>query len=31
MDISDEVKLRLMLFRVKALQKHKEVYYNSDT
>ena len=31
MDISDEIKLRLMLIRVKALQKHQEVYYNSDT
>jgi hypothetical protein len=31
MDISDIVKLRLMLIRVKTLQKHKELYYNSDT
>ncbi len=31
MEISDEVRIRLMLIRLKTLQKHKELYYNSDT
>ena len=30
MELTDEIKFRLMLSRVKALQKHKEVYYNSS-
>ena len=29
MELSDEIKLRLFLIRVKALQKHREVYYNN--
>ena len=29
MELSDEIKFRLMLSRVKALQKHKEIYYNN--
>ena len=31
MELSDEVRIRLMLIRLKTLQKHKELYYNSDT
>ncbi len=28
-ELSDEIKFRLFLIRVKALQKHREVYYNN--
>jgi len=31
MEISDEIKIRLLLIRVKALQKYREIRYNSDT
>lgn len=31
MELSDDIKFRLMLIRLKTLQKHKELYYNSDT
>ena len=31
MELSDEIKFRLFLARVKALQKYKEIYYNSDS
>jgi len=30
MELSDEIKFRLMLIRLKALGKRKEIYYNSD-
>lgn len=29
-DVSDYVKIRLVIARVKALQKHQEIYYNSS-
>lgn len=29
-DVSDYVKIRLMIARVKALQKYQEIYYNSS-
>jgi hypothetical protein len=31
MELSDEIKFRLFIARVKALQKYKEIYYNSDS
>ena len=31
MELSDEIKFRLMLVRVRALQKYKEIYYNNAT
>lgn len=29
MELSDEVKLKLVLARLKALKKHKEIYFNN--
>ena len=30
-DISDHARIRLLIARVKSLQKHKEIYYNTAT
>ena len=31
MELPEEIQFRLFLARVKALQKYKEIYYNSDS